>query len=523
MRFRPWVHLPAVAAAAVAAATAAGGRTLVAARHVVTADRGCLRGFSLATPPLGAQVLPTTAACSGASRGVEVGAHRGESRGPRQPAHTRRTTTDAWLTALFTHRHLDAWALAARRVAWIDTNLRRRASDGGVLVGTRVCAATRGSVAPRPLTQLEWGATSNTGAYRPALDGLVFDGQQAAWHDARSRLAGQGPPARGRDAGIFSCGVGGGPPRRVGSSSEPDGGVLAVSGTRVFYVEPRGPGAAGQALAWWDAASGRRSSMPVARPIDGLSAGAGAIVWKERAPDAQEQSPDSVYASDPGLHHVVKLSGSAAGEASPAVSGDLAVWSESRPGGAGAVELIGGRLAPEQRQFIITLAAAPGEAPDLLIVSGTWLVWAIRQNRPNCTPPGWSAAQVACGWSRRVVCEPSEPVQHVRQPLLHCGLNLCQGRLAEKPDLCHRVSRGHHAATVPGGHNGHRQHHRGRRKWVELEHLHGGDGHDNLQQNIVGGQTVADLVALDLGDDLEPLLLQELPEPRQRGPRGQGE
>ncbi len=380
MRFRPWVHLPAVAAAvAVAAATAAGCGARSSPRatsspQIVAASAA----FHVATLPLGAQVA--------ADYGSVFWRLPEESRSGRTVAspvvrvnlHTRRTTTDAWLTALFTHRHLDAWALAARRVAWIDTNLRRRASDGGVLVGTRVCAATRGSVAPRPLTQLEWGATSDTGAYSPALDGLVFDGQQAAWHDARSRLAGQGPPARGRDAGIFSCGVGGGPPRRVGSSSEPDGGVLAVSGTRVFYVEPRGPGAAGQALAWWDAASGRRSSMPVARPIDGLSAGAGAIVWKERAPDAQEQSPDSVYASDPGLHHVVKLSGSAAGEASPAVSGDLAVWSESRPGGAGAVELIGGRLAPEQRQFIITLAAAPGEAPDLLIVSGTWLVWAIR-------------------------------------------------------------------------------------------------------------------------------------------------
>ena len=380
MKLRPWVHLPAVAAAVAVAAAAAAGCGARSSPHATSSPQivAASAAFHVATLPLGAQVA--------ADDGSVFWRLPEESRSGRTVAsavfrvnlRTRRTTTDAWLTALFMHRHLEAWALAARRVAWIDTNLRRRASDGGVLVGTRVCVATRGSVARRPLTELEWGATSDTGEYSPAIDGLVFDGQQAAWHDARSRLAGQGPPARGRDAGIFSCGVGGGPPRRVGSSSEPDGGVPAVSGTRVFYVEPHGPGGAGQALAWWDAASGRRSSMPVARPIDGLSAGAGAIVWKERAPDAEEQSPDSVYASDPGLHHVVKLSGSAAGEASPAVFGDLAVWSESRPGGAGAVDLIGGRLAPEQRQFIITLAAAPGEAPDLLIVSGTWLVWAIR-------------------------------------------------------------------------------------------------------------------------------------------------
>ncbi len=294
---------------------------------------------------------------------------------------TGRTTVDAWLTALFARRRIDQWALAGRRVAWIDTSVRRAVAGGTTLIGTRICVANRGLLTPRRLTRLEWGAASDTGDYGPAMSGLVFDGRQAAWHDARSVLAGQGLPLRGRDAGIFSCGVGGGSPQRVGSGSGPDDGMLAVSGARVFSVEPCGVGGADQALAWWDAVSRLRSVAAAAPAIDGFAAGARVVVWKQRAAGAPELTPDSVCASYLGAHRVVKLSGFAAGEVPPVVSGDLAIWVERRPERAGAIDVVGGRLAHNQRQFVIALTATRGQAPDLLVAGDRWLVWTIRDKR----------------------------------------------------------------------------------------------------------------------------------------------
>jgi hypothetical protein len=346
--------------------------------------------YRLVTLPLAAEVVPAETLVYWRVPADGLGVHPKRAEPPvyRLDPHTRRAHEDPWLTGLFAQRRVEEWVVRGRTVAWIETRPRPLGGTGGRLVSTSVCMASRDDGSAVRLTPVEWGFVSDTGAKSPAMSGLVFDGELAAWHDVRSSRTNGGVPQRGADAGIFAVRVGDSAPRFVGRSVAADRGPLAVAGSRVFYTSDRASADPGsQALQWWDASCDHQSGSRVVGSVDDLAVGGTTVVWESPPADSDGASGGSLSAIDLSTGKIREIAASGAGQAEPAVCGDFVVWvacEPPTPGDTATSETDGWSLQGcDLRTNCRFSLSRPSHSlpPDRVVAAGENVYWTVKDTK----------------------------------------------------------------------------------------------------------------------------------------------
>jgi hypothetical protein len=237
------------------------------------------------------------------------------------------TSTDEWLTQLFSGYAVRDWVLVGDRVAWTDTSECVSGEDGYVdLYDTRVYTATRGRPA-RTISPPAWSDPGESGGIVPTAYGLACDGPLVAWSGSHSEL-----PRDGSVVGVTG-------PMRLWVWDATDGSrhrlvpaqgeLLALGGRQVFTATNLAAASdyGARTIHAWDAATDTRSTIRVDEYASSpAAADEKSLVWTVWPYNATDLVDVDLAGCDLSSGRAFTVSRAPGGQTYPAVDGDLVVW-----------------------------------------------------------------------------------------------------------------------------------------------------------------------------------------------------